>query len=150
MDVRWDQVPCSFVPTLTQPLRYNENARLAQRRLPFNVDELARAAANSVNKPVSEVKSLRKMAEGGFNRVFEILMKDGTTILARLPYPSTLPCRLAVASEVATIDFVHAHGIPTPRILAYATITPIQSQGLSRLPVFRLTTIVWMSRNVVT
>ncbi|KAF2999663.1 hypothetical protein E8E13_000796 [Curvularia kusanoi] len=61
------------------------------------------------------------MAEGGFNRVFEILMKDSTTIIARLPYPSTFPRRLAVASEAATIDFIRAHGIPTPKILAYAT-----------------------------
>lgn len=33
---------------------------------------------------------------------------------------STMPWRLAVASEVATMDFVRAHGIPTPRILGYA------------------------------
>jgi len=31
-----------------------------------------------------------------------------------------MPWRLAVASEVATMDFVRAHGIPTPRILGYA------------------------------
>jgi hypothetical protein len=79
-----------------------------------------KAAANSVNKPESDVKSIRKLAEGGFNRIFEIAMRDGTSVLARMPYPSTLPRRLAVASEVATMDFVRAHGIPTPRICAYA------------------------------
>ena len=31
-----------------------------------------------------------------------------------------MPRRLAVASEVATIDFVRAHGVPTPRIFGYA------------------------------
>lgn len=46
-------------------------------------------------------------------------MKDGSSILARLPYPSTLPRRLAVASEVATLAFVRAHGIPTPRVLGF-------------------------------
>ena len=60
------------------------------------------------------------MAEGGFNKVFEITMDDGTAVLARLPFPSTMPRRLAVASEVATIDFVRAHGVPTPRIFGYA------------------------------
>ncbi|KAH9873194.1 hypothetical protein J1614_005592 [Plenodomus biglobosus] len=99
--------------------RYNENIRLAERRLSFNVDELKKAAASSVNKPVTDVQSLHKLAEGGFNRIFEVGMKDGTSVLARLPYPSTLPQRLAVASEVATMEFVRAHGIPTPRILGY-------------------------------
>lgn len=62
---------------------------------------------------------LRSFAEGGFN--LEISMMDGTSVLARLPYPSPLPGRFAVASEVATMDFVRAHGIPTSQILGYAT-----------------------------
>ncbi len=95
--------------------------RLAERRLSFNVNELKKAAASSVNKSESDVIDLRKMAEGGFNRVFEIAMKDGTSVVARLPYPSTLPRRLAVASEVATMGFVRAHGIPTPQVFGYAT-----------------------------
>jgi hypothetical protein len=93
---------------------------LAERRLTFNVNELMKAAANSVNKPESDVESIRKLAEGGFNRIFEIAMRDGTSVLARMPYPSTLPRHLAVASEVATMDFVRAHDIPTPRVFAYA------------------------------
>jgi aminoglycoside phosphotransferase (APT) family kinase protein len=93
---------------------------LAERRLPFNVNELVKAAAKSVNRSESDVKSFRKMAEGGFNRIFEIAMKDGTSVLARLPYPSTLPRRLAVASEVATMDFVRTYGMPTPRVFGYA------------------------------
>ncbi|RMZ68811.1 phosphotransferase enzyme family [Pyrenophora seminiperda CCB06] len=99
---------------------YNENLRLAQRRLIFNLAELMKAAADSINKPESDVKSIQKLAEGGFNRIFEITMRDETSVLARMPYPSTLPRRLAVASEVATMDFVRAHGVPTPRILGYA------------------------------
>lgn len=106
--------------TLTDSSSFNESLRLAERRLSFNVDELKNVAARSVHKPVSDITSLRKVAEGGFNRIFELCMKDGTSILARLPYPTTIPRRLAVASEVATMDFVRAHGIPTPRILGYA------------------------------
>jgi len=78
------------------------------------------AAARSVNKPVSNDKRLHKLVEGGFNRVPELTMEDGTSIIARLPYPSTSPRRLAVVSEVAPMDFVRAHGIPTPRILGYS------------------------------
>lgn len=99
---------------------YNEPRRLAERLLAFNVDELKKAAAKSVNRPTADVKSFRKIAEGGFNRVFEVSMTDGSSILTRLSYPSTLPRRLAVASEVATLDFVRAHGIPAPRVLGYS------------------------------
>ncbi|KMU88561.1 hypothetical protein CIHG_06361 [Coccidioides immitis H538.4] len=71
-------------------------------------------------RPVSEIRSIRKLAEGGFNRVFDISMKDGSSLLARLPYPSTMPRCLAVASEVATLAFVRACGIPAPRVLGYS------------------------------
>ena len=48
-------------------------------------------------------------------------MKDGSEVLARLPYPSTKPNRLAIASEVATLDLVRAIGIPVPKVLDYST-----------------------------
>jgi hypothetical protein len=106
---------------IDSPFRsYNETRRLDERRLTFNVDELKRAAAKSVHRSILDVKSCRKLAEGGFNRVFDISFKDGSSILARLPYPSTVPRRLAVASEVATLAFVRAHGIPAPRVLGYS------------------------------
>lgn len=48
-------------------------------------------------------------------------MKDGFQLIARLPYPSTQPKRLAVASEVATMALVRSHGIPVPVIYGYST-----------------------------
>jgi aminoglycoside phosphotransferase (APT) family kinase protein len=115
------------VRLLSQPLTthlilhsYNEHLRLSERRLFFNVDELKIAAAKSINRPASDIKSIRKLAEGGFNRVFEIFVKTGSSVLARLPYPSALPRCLAVASEVATLALVRAHGIPAPRVLGYS------------------------------
>ncbi|ORY19269.1 hypothetical protein BCR34DRAFT_621097 [Clohesyomyces aquaticus] len=86
-------------------IRHNEDRRLVERRLVFNVDELKNAAGNAVNRPASNIKSFRKLAEGGFNRVFDISIVDGSSILAPLPYPSMLPRRLTVASEVAAIAF---------------------------------------------
>lgn len=88
--------------------------------MPFNVDELKKAAVKSINKPVSDVTSVLKFAEGGFNRVFDISMKDGSSVLAHLPYPSTLPRRLAVASKVATLAFTRTQDIPAPRVLGYS------------------------------
>jgi hypothetical protein len=62
-----------------------------------------------------------KHAEGGFNRVFELTMRDGFQLIARLPYPMTQPKRHAVASEVATMDLVRSHGLPVPQIYGYST-----------------------------
>lgn len=47
-------------------------------------------------------------------------MKDGSEVLARLPYSSTKPQRFAVASEVATLELVRSHGIPVPKVLHYS------------------------------
>jgi hypothetical protein len=37
---------------------------MAERRMPFNVSELKEVAAKALNKPVEDVKMLRKIAEG--------------------------------------------------------------------------------------
>lgn len=77
-----------------------------------------KAAADSIGRGDSDVQSIRKLAEGGFNRAFELTMKDGIRLVARLPYPSTQPKRLAVASEVAAMDLARSHAIPVPKITA--------------------------------
>lgn len=99
---------------------YNESIRLAERRVVFNVSELKKAVVKCLNQPESEVREILKLAEGGFNRVFQLTMKDGTEVLARLPYPSTKPKRFAIASEVATLELVRSHGIPVPKVLHYS------------------------------
>jgi len=105
---------------VTHGCSYNEPLRLAERRLVFNVEELKKAAASSINRHEGDIKGFSKLAEGGFNRVFEITMNDNTQVLARLPYPSTYPKRYAVASEVATLDLIRSHGIPVPKVLGYS------------------------------
>lgn len=99
---------------------YNESRRLAERYLEFNVPELKKAVAKAVNRDEGDIINMSKLAEGGFNRTFEVTMKDGLQIIARLPYPSTIPKRYAVASEVATMDLVRTYGLPVPQIYDYA------------------------------
>ncbi|KAL1978987.1 hypothetical protein VTN96DRAFT_7615 [Rasamsonia emersonii] len=99
---------------------YNEPLRLAERELVFDVPQLKRIAAKSINRSESDVLSIRKLAEGGFNRTFEISMRDGFQVIARLPYPSTTPTHYTIASEVATMDFVRSHGLPVPRVFDYS------------------------------
>ncbi|KAH9834716.1 26S protease regulatory subunit 4 [Teratosphaeria destructans] len=100
---------------------YNEKRRLHERHLTFNVSALLEAAARSVHQSKEDIKSFRKLAEGGFNRVFELTMRNGLQIIARLPYPSTQPKLLATASEVATMDLVRKYEVPAPKVYAYST-----------------------------
>ncbi|RMD43642.1 hypothetical protein DV735_g1434, partial [Chaetothyriales sp. CBS 134920] len=99
---------------------YNESRRLSERYLQFNIVELKRAVAQAVNHSEDDIQGFRKLAEGGFNRTFEITMKDGLQTIARLPYPSTLPKRYAVASEVATMDLLRSYGLPVPQVHGYS------------------------------
>lgn len=50
--------------------------------------------------------SISKLAEGGFNRVFRLIMDDGSVAIARIPNPNAGPPFKTTASEVATMDFV--------------------------------------------
>ncbi|KAL8972520.1 MAG: hypothetical protein Q9197_002745 [Variospora fuerteventurae] len=100
---------------------YNEPRRLAERYLKFNPEALKAVAASSIGRSQVDVISISKLAEGGFNRTFTIAMQDGLELIARLPYPITIPKRYATASEVATIRFVGTHGIPVPKIYDYST-----------------------------
>jgi hypothetical protein len=79
--------------------------------------------AKCIDKTASEIAHVTKLAEGGFNRVLQFDLRDGTTLLARLPYPTTQPKHFAVASEVATLDLVRQHGLPVPKVLKYAAST---------------------------
>lgn len=83
---------------------WNESKRLRERYQPFNIAELSKAAAESVGRSSNDVQYINKLAEGGFNRIFELTMNDGFQLIARLPYSLTQPKRLAVASEVATMN----------------------------------------------
>lgn len=99
---------------------YNDALRQKERRLAFDVDGLRRLAAESVNKTAEDVVSLSKFAEGGFNRIFIVTLRDGQQIVARIPCPMTIPRSHIVASEVATIEYLRSHGLPAPKIYGYS------------------------------
>ncbi|PGH21522.1 hypothetical protein AJ80_03190 [Polytolypa hystricis UAMH7299] len=99
---------------------FNESRRRDERYLSFNVDALAATICSSIHRPLSDLASFTKLAEGGFNRVFEATFKDGYAVVARIPFHITAPARYAVASEAATLDFLRSHSIPVPKVLAYS------------------------------
>src|SRR6201999_1230535 len=92
--------------------RFNEALRRAERRLVFDVEGLSRLAAQSVGRSPADVANLSKLAEGGFNRTFLVTLHDGFQMVARIPYPVTIPKYYAVASEVATLEFLRSSGLP--------------------------------------
>ena len=100
--------------------RFNDALRHAERRLVFDVEGLRRLAAQSVDRSPADVVNLSKLAEGGFNRSFLITLRDGFQMVARIPYPATVPKYYAVASEVATMDFLRSSGLPTPKVYGYS------------------------------
>lgn len=65
---------------------------------------------------------VKKIAEGGFNKVFLLTADDGHEVIARIPTPIAGPPLYTTASEVATIDFLQTVlGIPVPKTLDYST-----------------------------
>lgn len=63
---------------------------------------------------------MSKLGEGGLNRAFLITMADELQMVARIPYPIAVPKYFAVASEVATMDFLRSAGLPIPRVYGYS------------------------------
>ncbi len=57
-------------------------------------------------------------------------MQDGFQLVARIPYCSTEPRQLLVASEVATLNFLRSNGIPVPEVYGYSHTTenPVGSE----------------------
>ncbi|KAG2065001.1 kinase-like protein [Suillus decipiens] len=99
---------------------FNDDLRHAERRRAFKVDELRRLAAEAVNRSPADIVRLEKLTEGGFNRTFLITMRYGFRMVARIPYPATIPKYFAVASEVATMALLRSLGLPIPEVYGYS------------------------------
>lgn len=77
-------------------------------------------AAAAVKQNIEGKVSFQKLAEGGFNRTFLVTMRDGFQFVGRIPYSTTEPNNLVIASEVATMDFLRSHGMPIPKMYSYS------------------------------
>ncbi|PLB49194.1 hypothetical protein P170DRAFT_475503 [Aspergillus steynii IBT 23096] len=100
---------------------YNEQLRLAERHLKFDVFALKRIIAATFDRPASDIVEFFKLSEGGFNRVFQANFVDGKCVIARLPYPSTTPEQYTIASETATLNYLRRHGICAPDVYAWSS-----------------------------
>lgn len=104
------QIPAAS-PDFEQLFRYtsgrwlwDEEQQLRDRYRAFNVAGLQGLAARAVGS--GGCVSITKLAEGGFNKVFRLVMDDGKSVLARIPNPNAGPSFYTTASEVATMEFV--------------------------------------------
>lgn len=87
---------------------WDEESQFLQRRTEFNIDALKRVAARCLR--ADHCVSISKIAQGGFNRVFRLVMDNQRTLIAKFPYPFARSGAKTTASEVATMEFVrHTH-----------------------------------------
>lgn len=63
---------------------FNDELPHAERRRVFNVHELSRLAAESVNRSLDDIVGLEKPAEGGLNRSFLITMRCEFRMVERI------------------------------------------------------------------
>ena len=77
---------------------------MSQRHVHFDVDELARLAAEAVGS--KSCTSIEKYPDGMYNKALLLTMDDATQAVAKIPNPNAGPSQRTTASEVATMDFV--------------------------------------------
>ena len=94
--------------------------RSKERHVEFNVEALQRTAEASVGNKHGKVVNMKKLAEGGFNRVFILELQDGFELIAKIPYHIARPEYFATASEAATLTFLRLKGIPVPEVYSYS------------------------------
>lgn len=89
---------------------WNEAARLDEGYKRFNIAELKRAAAKAIG--AHSCSRMTKLAEGGFKKVFKLVMDNNYVVIARIPNPNIGRADRVIASEVATMEFVRSYDSP--------------------------------------
>ncbi|GAB7355411.1 hypothetical protein MBLNU459_g5928t1 [Dothideomycetes sp. NU459] len=98
---------------------WDEEEQLRDRYKRFNVEGLKSVAAASVG--AKACVSITKLAEGGSNKVFRLVMDDSSVVIARIPTPNAGPPFKTTASEVATMDFARTIlEIPVPKVFSWS------------------------------
>lgn len=82
----------------------NEEHEMSQRYVRFNLQELARLAAETVGS--KSCVNIEKYPDGMHNKALLLTMDDGTQAVAKVPNPNAGRPHLTTASEVATMEFV--------------------------------------------
>ncbi|KAL5330751.1 hypothetical protein ACEPPN_000272 [Leptodophora sp. 'Broadleaf-Isolate-01'] len=108
---------------------WDEEKQLQERYRKFNVEELKRIGAESIG--AKSCVSITKLDEGGYNKVFKLVMDNGSVAIARIPCPNAGPPFKTTASEVATMDFARTIlNIPVPKVHAWSAVSddPVEAE----------------------
>ncbi|PVH75331.1 hypothetical protein DL98DRAFT_551674 [Cadophora sp. DSE1049] len=108
---------------------WDEEKQLQERYRKFNVEELKRIGAESIG--AKYCVSITKLDEGGYNKVFKLVMDNGSVAIARIPCPNAGPPFKTTASEVATMDFARTIlNIPVPKVHAWSAVSdnPVEAE----------------------
>ncbi|KAI9923366.1 hypothetical protein MW887_010469 [Aspergillus wentii] len=81
----------------------DEEENLRKREVRFDMNRLARVAADSVG--ASRCISIKKYPDGMFNKAFLMSMDNGREVVTKVPNPNAGIPHFTTASEVATMDF---------------------------------------------
>ncbi|KAL4911120.1 hypothetical protein BDW74DRAFT_164743 [Aspergillus multicolor] len=81
----------------------NETQNLRQREIRYDMNRLAKVAADSVG--AARCIAIKKYPDGMFNKAFLMSMDDGQEAVAKVPSPNAGVPYFTTASEVATMDF---------------------------------------------
>lgn len=90
----------------------NESHEMAMRHAKFDMNALAKCAAESVGSTLAECVRIDKFPDGNFNKTFLFTMQNGTQVVGKVSNPNAGRAQYTTASEVATMDFVSHLRIP--------------------------------------
>jgi hypothetical protein len=82
----------------------DERYEMSQRQVRFNVNELARRAAEAIG--AKTCVNIEKYPDGMYNKSMLLTMDNGSQVVAKVPNPNAGMPHFTTASEVATMDFV--------------------------------------------
>jgi hypothetical protein len=82
---------------------FNEELRLQERYMEFDVGALNQATEASISKNHGKVVSIAKIGEGSFSRVFALVLEDDFELIAKIQYHIAMPKYFATVSEAASL-----------------------------------------------
>jgi hypothetical protein len=108
---------------------FDEEIQLKERYKKFSIPALQDVVVRTLG--ANKCVTMKKLAEGSFNKIFQLTLDTGQEIVARIPHPNAGIERYTTASEVATMHYLRTKlGLPIPRVLAYSCEprNPVESE----------------------
>ncbi|KAK2863701.1 hypothetical protein FQN49_004075 [Arthroderma sp. PD_2] len=120
-DPAWNDNEEFFRFTRSRFLR-DEAKELSRRYVKFDVQQLAKIAAEVAGPGTRRCVKVEKLADGLYNKALLLTMDDGIQVIGKVPNPNAGIPHFTTASEVATMDFArNILGTPAPKVLGWSS-----------------------------